>query len=447
LRRRKKIESRYFLSLVLNPISKSMINTFWFQMNEVKIGASRPEGFERANFKKVGVLGAGMMGAGIAYACMNKGIQVVLKDVSQESADKGKTYSENLLAKKLKRGFIDEEKMQAALSLITATDNADELKDCDMIVEAVFEDQELKAGVTKEAEAQMLASGVFASNTSTLPITGLAKASVRPEQFIGLHFFSPVDKMPLVEIIVGEQTSDETLARSYDFVQQIGKTPIVVNDSRGFFTSRVFSTFIMEGLAMLGEGQPPAAIERAATLSGMPTGPLAILDEVTLVLPIKIDKQTRMALEAAGEPYQEHAGMAVIHKMVEEFERQGKSYGKGFYEYPADSKKHLWPGLSAFDSGAAMLDFQGMQDRLVYIQSLETVRCMQEGVLNSSRDANIGSIMGIGFAPQTGGAIQYINMVGLDKFITRAKQLEKQYGERFAAPQLLLDKAAKGEKF
>ena len=442
-----KIESRYFLSLVLNPISKSMINTFWFQMNEVKTGASRPEGFERANFKKVGVLGAGMMGAGIAYACMNKGIQVVLKDVSQESADKGKAYSENLLAKKLKRGFIDEEKMQAALSLITATDNADKLKDCDMIVEAVFEDQELKAGVTKEAEAQMLASGVFASNTSTLPITGLAKASVRPEQFIGLHFFSPVDKMPLVEIIVGEQTSDETLARSYDFVQQIGKTPIVVNDSRGFFTSRVFSTFIMEGLAMLGEGQPPAAIERAATLSGMPTGPLAILDEVTLVLPIKIDKQTRMALEAAGEPYQEHAGMVVIHKMVEEFERQGKSYGKGFYEYPADGKKHLWSGLSAFDSGTAMLDFHDMQDRLVYIQSLETVRCIQEGVLNSSRDANIGSIMGIGFAPQTGGAIQYINMVGLDKFITRAKQLEQQYGERFAAPQLLLDKAAKGEQF
>lgn len=446
-----RIESRYFLSLVLNPVSKSMISTFWFQMNEIKAGASRPQGVERNKFKKVGVLGAGMMGAGIAYSCMNKGIEVVLKDISQASADKGKAYSENLLAKKLKRGFIDKDQMQAALALITATDNADDLKDCDMIVEAVFEDQALKAGVTQEAEAQMLSTGVFASNTSTLPITGLSKASVRPEQFIGLHFFSPVDKMPLVEIIVGEQTSDETLARSYDFVQQIGKTPIVVNDSRGFFTSRVFSTFIMEGLAMLGEGQPAAAIERAATLSGMPTGPLAILDEVTLVLPMKVAKQTQLALEAEGEVYNEHAGFKVIHKMVEEFDRCGKSYGKGFYEYPDASdkraKKKLWSGLSAFDSGAEMLDFQDMKDRLVYIQSIETVRCMQEGVLTSSRDANIGSIMGIGFAPHTGGAIQYINMIGLDAFIARAKQLEEQYGERFAVPQLLLDTAAKGEQF
>lgn len=442
-----KIESRYFLGLVLNPITKSMINTFWFQMNEVKAGASRPEGFEKASFKKVGVLGAGMMGAGIAYACMNKGIQVVLKDVSQESADKGKAYSEMLLDKKLKRGFIDEAKKQAALDLIIATDNADDLKDCDMIVEAVFEDQKLKATVTQEAEAQMLESGVFASNTSTLPITGLAKASARPEQFIGLHFFSPVDKMPLVEIIVGEETSDETLARSYDFVQQIGKTPIVVNDSRGFFTSRVFSTFIMEGLAMLQEGQAPAAIERAATLSGMPVGPLAITDEVTLVLPLKIEGQTKLALEAEGKEYTPHNGLAVIKKMVEEFERQGKSYGKGFYEYPENGKKHLWDGLSAFQNGEAQLDFQDLKDRMLYIQSIETVRCMEEGVLTSSRDANIGSIMGIGYAPQTGGAIQYINMIGTQQFVKRAKELAEKYGKRFSPPQMLLDKAAKGEQF
>lgn len=442
-----KIESRYFLSLVLNPITKSMINTFWFQMNEVKAGASRPEGFEKARFKKVGVLGAGMMGAGIAYACMNKGIEVVLKDVSQESADKGKAYSEMLLDKKLKRGFIDEAKKATALSLITATDNADELQGCDMIVEAVFEDQKLKATVTQEAEAQMLDNGVFASNTSTLPITGLAKASARPEQFIGLHFFSPVDKMQLVEIIVGDKTSDETLARSYDFVQQIGKTPIVVNDSRGFFTSRVFSTFIMEGLAMLQEGQAPAAIERAATLSGMPVGPLAITDEVTLVLPQKIEAQTRMALEAEGKPYTPHSGLDVINRMVEEFDRKGKSYGQGFYEYPQEAKKHLWSGLSAFQTGQEQISFEDMQDRLLYIQAIETVRCMEEGVLTSSRDANIGSILGIGFAPQTGGAIQYINMVGVQAFTERAKELAAKFGERFTPPQLLLDKADKQEKF
>lgn len=442
-----KIENRYFLSLVLNPITKNMISTFWFQMNEIKAGGSRPDGIEKATFKKIGILGAGMMGAGIAYSCINRGLEVVLKDVSLEGAQNGKAYSEKLLNKKLKRGFIDTAKKEAVLSLITATDKAEDLQGCDMIIEAVFEDQALKAKVTQEAEAQMLASGVFGSNTSTLPITGLAKASVRPEQFIGLHFFSPVDKMPLVEIIVGEKTSDETLARAYDFVQQISKVPIVVNDSRGFYTSRVFGTFVEEGIALLDEGQPAPAIERAALLSGMPIGPLAITDEVTLTLPLKVNEQTRISVEADGGTYEVPLNIALMTKMVETIGRPGKSSGKGFYEYPDNGEKYLWDGLSQFNTGQKMIPFKDMQDRILFRQALETVRCIQEGVLTSSRDANIGSIMGIGFAPQTGGSIQYINSMGLDTFIERANELTEKYGKRFAAPQLLLDKAAKGETF
>lgn len=439
------IESRYFLSLVLSPVAKNMINTFWFQLNEVKAGASRPDGIAPSQFNKVGVLGAGMMGAGIAYACANRGIPVVLKDVSVEAAERGKAYTEKLLDKKLKRDHIDQAKKQAVLDLITASDNAVDLQGCDLVIEAVFEDQGLKAKVTQEAETQMLDSGVFASNTSTLPITGLAKASARPDQFIGLHFFSPVDKMPLVEIIRGAETSDETLARAYDFVLQITKTPIVVNDSRGFFTSRVFGTFINEGVSMIAEGQAPAAIEQAALQAGMPVGPLAITDEVTLTLPRHIRTEAIKALESEDKRYVPHPADGVIDRMVDEFKREGKAKGAGFYEYPDNGKKHLWEGLSAFQTGQETIPFEDMKDRILFIQALETVRCMEEGVLESSRDANIGSIMGIGFAPWTGGAIQFINQYGLNEFIARAQELADKYGERFAPPALLLEKAQQGE--
>ncbi|EDY86627.1 fatty acid oxidation complex alpha subunit [gamma proteobacterium HTCC5015] len=441
------IESRYFMSLVLNPVAKSMIHTLWFQLNEVKAGASRPDGIERSQFSKVGVLGAGMMGAGIAYACANRGIPVVLKDVSQDNAERGKGYSEKLLDKKLKRGFIDEARKQATLDLITATDSAEDLAGCDLVIEAVLEDQSLKAKVTQEAEAQLADNGVFASNTSTLPITDLAQASQKPEHFIGLHFFSPVDKMPLVEIICGEQTNDETLARAYDFVQQIGKTPIVVNDSRGFFTSRVFGTFINEGIAMLAEGQAPAAIEQAALQGGMPVGALAITDEVSLTLPIHIRSEAKKAQEAEGKSYTPHPADAVLDRMVEEFQRVGKAKGAGFYDYPENGKKTLWEGLSAFQNGEATLPFEDLRDRILFIQSIETVRCLEEGVLTSSRDANIGSIMGIGFPAWTGGALQYINQYGVAEFCQRAEQLAERYGDRFALPELLKSKAQSGEGF
>ena len=440
------IESRYFLSLVLSDVAKNMINTFWFQLNEVKAGASRPNNIAPSKFSRVGVLGAGMMGAGIAYACVNRGIPVVLKDISIEAAERGKSYTENLLNKKLKRGFIDETKKQAVLELITPTDSASDLEGCDLIIEAVFEDQGLKAKVTQEAEAAMQTSGVFASNTSTLPITGLAEASSRPENFIGLHFFSPVDKMPLVEIIRGKETSDETLARAYDFVLQIAKTPIVVNDARGFFTSRVFGTFINEGLAMLAEGQSPMAIESAALQAGMPVGPLAITDEVTLTLPQHIRNEAIKALETEGKQYTPHPADEVIDRMVSEFKREGKAKGAGFYEYPENDKKHLWNGLSAFKKPEhKKISFEDMKERILFIQAIETVRCFEENVLTSSRDANIGSIMGIGFAPWTGGAIQYINQYGLNRFVTRAQALADAYGERFTPPKLLIEKAKQNE--
>lgn len=445
-----RIETRYFVELVCGQVSKNMINTFWYQLNEINAGAARPEGVDKVKFKKLGVLGAGMMGAGIAYSAACRGIEVVLKDISPESADKGKAYSENLLEKKVKKGRLTTSKRDETLALITATADAADLKDCDIIIEAVFEDRGLKAKVTKEAEEQMLASGVFASNTSTLPITGLAEASQRPEQFIGLHFFSPVDKMPLVEIICGEKTSDETLARAYDFVQQISKIPIVVNDSRGFYTSRVFGTYANEGIAMLGEHVPAAAIENAAFLSGFPVGPLAVTDEVSMTLVEKIRNQTIKDLEAEGKAYNEHPADPVVDKMLEA-NRPGKLAGGGFYDYPANGKKHLWQGLGELFDATGLadcsVDLNDLQDRLLYIQAIETVRCFEENVLTSVRDANIGSIMGIGYPVWTGGILQFINQTGLPEFVARAEQLHEKYGDRFEVPALLKEMAQNGSQF
>ncbi|QQR97285.1 MAG: enoyl-CoA hydratase/isomerase family protein [Sphingobacteriales bacterium] len=440
-----RIESRYFTALATGQISKNMITAFWYNLNAINAGGSRPKGYEKYTTKKVGVLGAGMMGAGIAYVSAMAGMEVVLKDVSIEAAEKGKAYSEGILKKSISKGKMSKEKAEEILARIKATDKP-EFDGCDLIIEAVFEDRALKAKVTQEAEAAMLPEGTFASNTSTLPITGLAQASARPKQFIGLHFFSPVDKMPLVEIICGKETDDATLAKAFDYVLQIKKTPIVVNDSRGFYTSRVFSTYVMEGIAMLAEGQNPKAIENAGLKAGMPVGPLALTDEVSLKLMDHIRKQTVKDLEAEGKTAPNHPGLEVVEKMLAAG-RFGKAAGAGFYEYPQGGAKHLWEKLTELFPQKAELIQEEMVDRLLMVQALDTVRCVEEGVLRSVADANIGSIFGWGFSPFNGGTLQYINGHGLDKFIAKAEQFEAKYGERFAVPQLLRDKAAKGEQF
>ncbi|MBD9481649.1 enoyl-CoA hydratase/isomerase family protein [Pseudomonas sp. PDM14] len=442
------IEARYFTELVTGQVAKNMIGTFWFQLNEINAGSSRPKGFAPYVTKKVGVLGAGMMGAGIAYVSAAAGIEVVLKDVSIEAAEKGKAYSAALLDKKVSRGQMSAEKREAFLALIKPTVSDADFAGCDLIIEAVFEDRGLKAKVTAAAESAALSDAVIASNTSTLPITGLATAVQKQDKFIGLHFFSPVDKMPLVEIIRGAKTSDETLARGFDYVLQIKKTPIVVEDSRGFFTSRVFGTFTNEGIAMLGEGVSAAMIETEARKAGMPVGPLAISDEVSMSLMEHIRQQTVADLAAEGKSIAQHPAFAVIDLMLKEYKRPGKAAGGGFYDYPAGGKKHLWPQLKArFEKADAQIAQVDVRDRILFIQAIETVRCVEEGVLKSVADANVGSIFGIGFAAWTGGALQFINQYGVQDFVARARYLAEQYGERFEPPALLLEKAAKGEQF
>lgn len=439
------IESRYFTYLATGQISKNMIGTFWHGLNAIKSGASRPKDIAKWQATKVGILGAGMMGAGIGYATASKGIAVVLKDVSIEAAEKGKAYSQKLLDKKVSHGHLTTEKRDQVLALIQTTADAADLQGCDLIIEAVFENPELKAKVTQEAENYLVDAALMASNTSTLPITELAQASKNEQNFIGLHFFSPVDKMQLVEIIKGKNTSNETLAKAYDFVQHIGKTPIVVNDSRGFFTSRVFGTFVQEGLRLLAEGVHPAKIEMAALKAGMPVGPLAIQDEVSLTLSEHVANETRKALQAEGKDLPRSAADDVIHSMIHEFSRKGKSAGAGFYDYPEGGKKQLWDGLKKWQQDTDISE-QEMIDRFLFVQSLDTLRCLEEGVLESTVDGNVGSIFGIGFAPWTGGALQFLNQYGLEKALLRANTLEAKYGARFKVPQLLKDKIAQGEK-
>lgn len=442
------IESRYFAACVLSPEANNMINTLWTQLNSIKKGQSRPDGFERTKVKKVAVLGAGMMGAGIAYVSAKVGIDVVLLDRDIESADKGKAYSTNLLDKAISRGRSTPDKKQALLDKIKTTTSYDDLEGCDLVIEAVFEDRDIKANCTRQSEAVIPTSAVYASNTSTLPITGLAKVSARPKQFIGLHFFSPVDKMPLVEIIMGEETDDETLAKAFDYVLQIGKTPIVVNDSRGFYTSRVFATYVSEGIAMLAEGIHPRSIEVAGMKSGMPMPPLALQDEVTLSLVRHITEQNNRDMEAEGKEVTIHPSYNVIKVVGEEHGREGKRFGKGFYEYPENGERHLWPELTnLFPTSAEQPSQQDLVDRLMFIQVNESAKCFEEGVVRSVADTNVGSIFGWGFAPQHGGTLQFVNAMGADKFVVRSRELAKQYGERFEPAQILVDMAAKGEEF
>lgn len=442
------LESRYFAACAMSQVSKNMIGTLWHQLNSINKGQSRPKSIPPYQTKKVGVLGAGMMGAGIAYVSAKAGIDVVLLDTTMENADKGKTYSENLLDKAIAKGRSNDSKKQSLLDKIQTTTDYADLADCDLVIEAVFEDRDIKAKCTQQTEAVTASDAIFASNTSTLPITGLAKASGRPKQFIGLHFFSPVDKMPLVEIIMGEQTDETTLAKAFDYVLQIGKTPIVVNDSRGFYTSRVFATYITEGSAMLSEGIHPRLIEVAGIKSGMPVGPLALQDEVSLGLMLHINEQTKKDLQKEGKEMPHHPADSVVELMGNTHGRLGKKVGKGFYDYPEGGEKQLWPGLlNLFPVADTQPTQQELIDRFMFIQANETARCYEENVINSIADANIGSIFGWGFAPHHGGTLQFINAYGVDNFVARSQQLAERYGERFTPAQVLVAMAKAHKEF
>ena len=443
-----RIESRYFAQLATSQVAKNMIRAFWFQLNQISAGASRPQDVPPQAAQKVGVLGAGMMGHGIAYVTAVSGLDVVLKDVSLGQAEAGKAKIAALLDKRVSRGKLSSTRRDEALARVHPTANATDLQGCDLIIEAVFEDRDLKATVTQEAEAVVLETAVFASNTSTLPITGLARQSRRPQNFIGLHFFSPVEKMKLVEIITGEATSPETLAKAFDYVLRIRKTPIVVNDSRGFYTSRVFATYVKEGLALLGEGQHPRAIESAGLQAGMPVGPLALSDEVSLGLMIHIREQTKKDLAAEGKEIPSHPSDAVLDVMTAEYGRFGKAHGAGFYSYPDGGKKHLWSELQTiFPPQGEPLCQTEMIERMMFVQALETVRCLAENVVTSVADANIGAIFGWGFAPFKGGTLQYINDYGVAGFVERSHVLAEKYGKRFAPPPYLLALRDTGETF
>ncbi|HLF32544.1 MAG TPA: 3-hydroxyacyl-CoA dehydrogenase NAD-binding domain-containing protein [Xanthomonadales bacterium] len=439
------IESQYFGQLLAGPVARNMMRTLFLSKGAADKLSRRPAGIEKSQVKKLGILGAGMMGAGIAYVSARAGMQVVLLDSDLEKAQHGKAYSTELLDKAIARKTSTPEKKQALLNLITPTADYADFKGCDLVIEAVFENVDIKADVTRKTEAVIPASAIFASNTSTLPITGLAKASRQPKQFIGIHFFSPVDKMPLVEVIVGKKTSDEAIARSLDYIQQIRKTPIVVNDSRGFFTSRVFGTFTSEGIRMLAEGINPALIENAAKMAGMPVGPLAVTDEVTLELAWKVGKATA---EALGREYPSDPAQEVIAAMVERLNRKGKRYGAGFYDYPADAKKHLWAGLAEhFPLSEKQPGIEAVKERLLHIQALESARCFEEQVLTHPADADVGSIFGIGFPAWTGGTLSYIDTIGMDKFVADCKRLAKAHGERFKASHWLRKRARHKQSF
>ena len=450
-----RIESRYLTSLIVNQASKNMIQAFFFDLQAINSGSLRPQGIEPWKATKVGVLGAGMMGAGIAYVCAKAGMEVVLKDVEVANAEKGKAYSEKLLDKAISRGKGTEEKKAELLGRITATADPADLKGCDLVIEAVFEDPALKHKVFAEVAEHVNSDALLCSNTSTLPITELATGVDRPADFIGLHFFSPVDKMPLVEIIKGKETSDVALAKAYDVVQAIRKTPIVVNDSRGFYTSRVIGFMVNEGMAMLAEGVHPYSIERATTQAGYPAPVLQLSDELNLELMAKIAKATTEAAERDGKTYG-HPGTAVVDKMLEAG-RAGRLRGAGFYDYDeSGTRGSIWPGLAElFPPAAKQIPFQDIKDRMMFAEALETAKCFEEGVIESSAAANIGSIMGIGFPPNTGGAAQFMKgyidpetgEIGLVAFVKRADELAAAYGDRFAPTQYLRDLASSGGTF
>jgi 3-hydroxyacyl-CoA dehydrogenase/enoyl-CoA hydratase/3-hydroxybutyryl-CoA epimerase len=443
-----RVEARYATHLMGLPSARSMIRSLFLSMQDLNKLAGRPEGVPPSEVKKLGVLGAGMMGSGITYVSALAGIDVVLLDTTQELAEKGKAHSAELLEKQISRGRQTAEGRDKVLARIKPTARFEDLADVGLIIEAVFEDRAVKEETIKKAEALIPAAAVFGSNTSTLPITGLAKASMRPKQFIGIHFFSPVDRMPLVEIIKGKATAPATIAKAMDYVKKIGKTPIVVNDSRGFYTSRCFSTYVDEGAIMLAEGIAPAIVDNVGRMTGMPRGPLEVSDDVALDLQLRILEATKRDL---GEAYKPSATDKVLDFLVVKNGRLGRKNGKGYYDYLEGGKKRLWPGLRTFvtpsvtEADPAQVD--ELKKRLLCRQALEAARCVAEGVVTDPRYADVGAILGWGFAPYTGGPLSYIDSMGAKAFVETCAKFARKYGERFRPNKLLRDMAAKGETF
>ena len=425
-----------------------MISTFRSQLNEINSGISRPENVNQTTVKKLGILGSGLMGHGITFVSALSDIEVVMTDSTQKNAERGLSRIKDILQNMIKKGQTTQKNAEKILKYITVTDDYNNLQDCDLVIEAVFEDRDLKGKVTAQAENIMDRNGTFASNTSTLPISGLAEKSIRPEKFIGIHFFSPVHKMKLVEIIKGEKTNEETIAKAFDYVLKIKKIPIVVNDSRGFYTSRVFSTYTNEGLSLLAEGNHPQEIETAGKKAGMPVGPLAVIDEINLGLVAQIRNQTRKDLAVQGRELPLIPADQVIDLMTEKINRLGRAQGAGFYEYPENGKKYLWPELQThFPIAKNPLNQDEMIERILFIQAIETIRAYEENVVTSVAEANIGSIFGWGFSPEKGGTLQFINDYGIKKFENKSQELSKKYGERFNPPKMLKKMASKKETF
>ncbi|UXU74953.1 MULTISPECIES: 3-hydroxyacyl-CoA dehydrogenase NAD-binding domain-containing protein [unclassified Paracoccus (in: a-proteobacteria)] len=439
-----KVEARWFTKVLMNPSATAMIRSLFINKEALEKGANRPQAPDQS-VKKLGILGAGMMGAGIAHVSAMAGIEVVLIDATVEAAERGKSHSAGLLDKAISRRKATEEKKAEVLGRITATDDYAALTGCDLIVEAVFEDPAVKADVTRKAEAVIPADAIFATNTSTLPITELAKASARPEQFIGIHFFSPVDKMLLVEIIKGKATGPRAVAKALDFVRQIRKTPIVVNDARFFYANRCIIPYLNEGIRMVAEGVSPTLIENAAKLMGMPLGPLQLVDETSIDLGVKIAKATRAAM---GDAYPDAAVDSVIFKLADQG-RLGRKAKAGFYDYDdAGKRQGFWPGLAReWPEAATQPDLTEIQHRLMFAQTLEAVRALEQGVLEDIREGDVGAILGWGFAPWSGGPFGWLDMLGAARAVEIADHLAQAHGPRFAAPQLLRDMAARGETF
>lgn len=439
-----RIESTYFAQLLLDPVSRNLMRTTFINKGLADKLTRRPANIAKWRVNKLGVLGAGMMGAGIAYSSARAGMQVVLLDRTRELADKGRAYSQSLFDKDTARGRVTQQFAEEVLGRIESTTDYARLAGCDLVIEAVFESPEIKAEVSARAEAVIGSDAVFASNTSSLPIAGLAEAVARPCQFIGIHFFSPVEKMQLVEIIVAQKTSEQTLARALDYVAQLKKTPIVVKDSRGFYTSRVFGTFVYEGMAMLAEGVAPALIENAARMAGMPVGPLAVSDEVTIELQWNVIQQSERDL---GTKFRKPVGYDVVRKFAVELQRPGKRFGKGVYEYPTEGAKFLWPSLKEiFPLLAAQPEVDELKRRFLHIQSLEAVRCIEEGLI-TPMDADLGSVLGWGYPAYTGGTISHVDTMGPARFVEECEQLARRYGARFKPSQWLKARAASGQKF
>jgi len=448
-----RIESRGLTALIMTPEAKNIITSGFFQLNSINSGVSRPKNVEPSKVSKLGILGAGMMGQGIAYASAAVGIEVVLKDISIEAAQAGKAYSAKLLDKQIKRGRKTAADKEALLARITASEDYSDLQGCDLIIEAVFENVELKAKVTQEAQGYLSEGGVFATNTSTLPITQLSEASSNADNYVGIHFFSPVDKMPLIEIICGDNTSDYALAKAFDYARQIRKTPIVVNDSLGFFTSRVFGTYMDEGARLLVEGLNPVLIDALGKQVGMPVGPLTVQDEVSQELTRKV-AETHRQMGVANSLGDNSCNAAVAEKLIADYGRGGRQHGGGYYEYAVDGSKSVWPTLyELYHKSEVSMPNGDIKDRLLFRQIVESLKCLQEGVLRSVADGNVGSLMGIGAPTWTGGFLQVVNTyeyqgeTGLQAFLNRSKELTDLYGDRFAAPDIVQEKLSAGQTF